>query len=149
MQVCTSLQTDNPASTSPLEFFYTPDALPAAQPTASKQFGYRRWLKIQYWPQSCINRKGGKEGSKQVQLYPPGNNATCWPIFETLSTTDLAVNLNIRVVVKEPFTSEMSLHYLAKYLAQQWPMPGIFAPACTQIITIRFAVVQFWSPWVQ
>ena len=37
MQVCTSLQTDNHASTSPLSFFYRPDALPAAQPTASKQ----------------------------------------------------------------------------------------------------------------
>ena len=42
MLVCTSLQTDNHASTSPLsflpttQFFYRPDALPAAQPTASK-----------------------------------------------------------------------------------------------------------------
>jgi len=35
MQVCTSLQTDNHANTSPLSF-YGPDALPAAQPTASK-----------------------------------------------------------------------------------------------------------------
>ena len=35
MQVCTSLQTDNHASTPPL-VFYRPDALPAAQPTASK-----------------------------------------------------------------------------------------------------------------
>jgi len=35
MQVCTSLQTDNHASTPPLSF-YGPDALPAAQPTASK-----------------------------------------------------------------------------------------------------------------
>ena len=34
-QVCTSLQTDNHASTPPLSF-YSPDALPAAQPTASK-----------------------------------------------------------------------------------------------------------------
>ena len=36
MQVCTSLQTDNHASTQSLSFFYRPDALPAAQPTASK-----------------------------------------------------------------------------------------------------------------
>ena len=36
MQVCISLQTDNHASTPPLKFFYRPDALPAAQPTASK-----------------------------------------------------------------------------------------------------------------
>jgi len=35
MQVCTSLQRDNHAST-PLLSFYRPDALPAAQPTASK-----------------------------------------------------------------------------------------------------------------
>jgi len=33
-QVCTSLQTDNHASTPPLSF-YRPGALPAAQPTAS------------------------------------------------------------------------------------------------------------------
>ena len=39
MQVSTSLQTDNHASTPPLnltQVFYRPDALPAAQPTASK-----------------------------------------------------------------------------------------------------------------
>ena len=35
MQVCTSLQTDNHAST-PLLRFYRLDALPATQPTASK-----------------------------------------------------------------------------------------------------------------
>ena len=35
MQVCTSLQTDNHTSTPPLSF-YRPDALPAAQTTASK-----------------------------------------------------------------------------------------------------------------
>jgi len=37
MQInCTSLQTNNHSSTSPLHF-YRPDALPAAQPTMSKQ----------------------------------------------------------------------------------------------------------------
>jgi len=36
MQVFTSLQTDNHGSNPPLKFFYRPDALPAAQPTASK-----------------------------------------------------------------------------------------------------------------
>jgi len=35
MQVCNSLQTDNHASTPP-QFFYRLDALPATQPTASK-----------------------------------------------------------------------------------------------------------------
>ena len=37
MQVCTSVQTDNHASTPPLSF-YRLDALPAAQPTASKHW---------------------------------------------------------------------------------------------------------------
>ena len=37
MQVCTPFQTDNHASTSPLSF-YRQDALPAAQPTASKHW---------------------------------------------------------------------------------------------------------------
>ena len=37
MQVCTSLQADNHTST-PLLSFYRPDALPAAQPTASKHW---------------------------------------------------------------------------------------------------------------
>ena len=43
MQVCTSLQTDNHASTPPLSFFYRPDALPAAQPTASKHWRQKHW----------------------------------------------------------------------------------------------------------
>jgi len=40
MQVCTSLQTDNHASTPPLKFFHRPDALRAAQTTASKHERY-------------------------------------------------------------------------------------------------------------
>jgi len=39
VQICTSLQTDNHASTPPLSF-YRPDAFPAAQPTASKHVLY-------------------------------------------------------------------------------------------------------------
>jgi len=34
--ICTSHQTDNHASTTPVSF-HSPDALPAAQPTASKE----------------------------------------------------------------------------------------------------------------
>jgi len=36
MQVCTLLQANNHASTPP-QFFFRPDALPAAQPTVSMQ----------------------------------------------------------------------------------------------------------------
>ena len=41
-QVCTSLQTDNHASTPPLSF-YRPDVLPAAQPAASKHRRQGYW----------------------------------------------------------------------------------------------------------
>ena len=43
MQVCTSLQTDNHANTPPL-VFYRPDALPVAQPTASKNWRHYFYL---------------------------------------------------------------------------------------------------------
>jgi len=46
MQVCTSLQTDNHAST-PLLSFYRLDALPATQPTASKQDVVLKWQQQQ------------------------------------------------------------------------------------------------------
>ena len=42
MQVCTSLQTNNHASTPPLSF-YSPDAFPAALPTASKHWRHSQW----------------------------------------------------------------------------------------------------------
>jgi len=49
MQVSTSLQTDNHDNTPPLSF-YRPDALPAAQPTASKYWRHKvspySWVKI-------------------------------------------------------------------------------------------------------
>ena len=45
MQDCTSLQTDNHASTQPLSF-YRPDALPAAQPTVSKHWRHIDCIRI-------------------------------------------------------------------------------------------------------
>jgi len=57
MQVCTSLQTDSHASTPPLSF-YRPDALPAAQPTASKHWRHlvdRQWTSMLSKPSwQCI-----------------------------------------------------------------------------------------------
>jgi len=43
MQICTSPQTDNRASTPPVSF-YRPDALPAIQPTAPKQWRQVQWF---------------------------------------------------------------------------------------------------------
>jgi len=43
--ICTSLHTDNHASTSPLSF-YKPDALPVTQPTASKYWRQRKIKQI-------------------------------------------------------------------------------------------------------
>jgi len=56
MQVCTSLQTDNHASTPPLSF-YRPDALPAAQPTASKHWRHntRKPNPLTLLPLTCFS----------------------------------------------------------------------------------------------
>ena len=53
MQVCTLFQTDNRASTPPLNF-YRPDALPAAQPTASEHWRPKHWR-----PKSTEGRSTG------------------------------------------------------------------------------------------
>ena len=53
MQVCTSLQKDNHAST-PLIFFYRPDALPAAQPTASKHWRQKHCYHLYLYKYSII-----------------------------------------------------------------------------------------------
>ena len=61
MQVCTSLQTDNHASTTPLKVFYRPDsALPAAQPTASKPSVLLPSVLLRCW-------LGGRKGIRPVK----------------------------------------------------------------------------------
>ena len=47
MQVCISLQRDDHTSTPPLSF-YRSDALPAAQPTASKHWRQKHWRQMDY-----------------------------------------------------------------------------------------------------
>jgi len=52
--ICTSLQTDNNASTSPLSF-YRPDTLPATQPSVSKH-----WRQVGLWKRwyyLCLTKK--------------------------------------------------------------------------------------------
>jgi len=66
MQDCTSLQTDNHASTSPpRSVFYRPDALAVAQPTASKH-----WRHI-YWPPKqkkfCKQQSSNKKINNSLQ----------------------------------------------------------------------------------
>ena len=56
VQVCTSLQTDNHASTPPLQFFYRPDALPAAQQCQSTEGAEPRKI-----VQTIYRPNGGKK----------------------------------------------------------------------------------------
>jgi len=60
MRVCTSLQTDNHASTPPLSF-YRPDDLPASKPTASKQVSliYRTQPKTKKWKKEELKSENG------------------------------------------------------------------------------------------
>ena len=72
MQVCTSLQTDNHASTPPLSF-YRPDALPAAQPTASRHWMHNTAIKY------CRRRRGIRASQYTVQ-HPEKCFGWRWPI---------------------------------------------------------------------
>jgi len=69
MQVCISLQTDNHASTTPLKVFYRPDALPAAQPTASKHYINR------YLPYHTIPLN---QSPDRMWRLPPGRLPNKW-----------------------------------------------------------------------
>jgi len=64
MQVCTVLQTDSHASTPPLSF-YRPDALPAAQPTASKHRRHTLGLRL--------GTGNVRNGDFRVALFGGGN----------------------------------------------------------------------------
>ena len=73
MQVCTSLQADNHASTPPLSF-YRPDALPAAQPTVSKHWrqkvlkGTSNWYQDISCSMQCLSScQSGIVGSSYSQ----------------------------------------------------------------------------------
>ena len=73
--ICTSLQTDNHASTSPLSF-YRPDALPAAQPTVSKH--WRHMLIMHNNTQSFYGRLSV---CLLVGSFDPQKPSPKWPIM--------------------------------------------------------------------
>ena len=73
MQVCTSLQTDNHASTPPL-FFYRPDVLPATQPTVSK-----------HWRQYIHNKQNHSlTFATAVRLHRPHTHTRLMALFPGL-----------------------------------------------------------------
>ena len=85
LQVCTSLQTGNHANTPPV--FYRPVTLPAAQPTASKQ--WRHWLLLLWMRVLC------------VQCHRPSclwKNSNCFSHWIN-STTDLKVQRHCCCIV--------------------------------------------------
>ena len=75
MQACILLQTDNHASTPPLNFFCRPDALPAAQPTLLKHWRHsvgkratQSYIVSRRDGNSCLgNRK--KTGNRKMGIY--------------------------------------------------------------------------------
>jgi len=89
MQICTSLQTNNHASTPPLSF-YRPDALLAAQPTVSK-----------HWRHFFLNDNAMLSTSYFVHYHSvchPGGGDTlihhghCWGIMHGLPAADKCCN---------------------------------------------------------
>ena len=75
--ICTSLQTDNHASTSPVSF-YRPDALPAAQPIASKHWRHKPSTKLWYNKQVVLPRWSWND-----MPATGGNVGTFWWLSDT------------------------------------------------------------------
>ena len=120
MQVCTSLQTDNHASTSLLEFFYRPDALPAAQPTVSKHWRkYDNWIILQYYnirydsiyraitvvvPTSAANLHGTNTLISQQRKH-------LRPLTSSEETSRAAQPISVSSVTKHLWDLSWSTHY--------------------------------------
>jgi len=115
IQVCTSLQTDNHASTPPLSF-YRPDALPAAQPTASKHWRHDKALKACQSTVQSSTRQTRCKQYKSVNTY-----------------IDLCENINkSTVVIRRP----------AKCLEHSKPLWTQSIAACSQLSTQTWNVIQ-------
>ena len=71
MQICTSLQTDNHASTAPLSFFYRSDALPASKPTASKHWKHILQFLLPVPPKTLV-----RFGRVVLEMCVPTNRQT-------------------------------------------------------------------------
>ena len=88
MQVCTLLQTDNHTSIPPFrQVFYRPDALPAAQPTASKHWRHKHHAnkhEIKIFYSLWIRKRCRHTLAHNLVKYRP---------FQILSPADVAVNL--------------------------------------------------------
>ena len=106
--ICTSLQTDNHASTSPLSF-YRPDALPATKPTVSKHWRQRYWCRLlqagcpsyypvnsmkeanwQHWPQP------GKAPSPPVHIF--------WAMMIVWRTRENYQNCSVLRCIRQLYT---------------------------------------------
>ena len=87
--ICTSFQTDNHASTSPLLIFYKPDVLPDDQPTVSKHWRQFRLAQERTWNYSMAHR--GRSCRRCtfvcVQTARRRSSWTCW---STSSSEDWA-----------------------------------------------------------
>ena len=135
--ICTLLQTDNHASTSPLSF-YRPATLPAAQPTVSKHWmqhlqlalwilSRTTWVSQYQMKHSPTHTHRGHQSSIICFLHPLWSvasflfNLCAWQSFSTISVQVLfGLPFGLR-----PFTS-FSIHFFIKSLSflQHMPIPS-------------------------
>ena len=84
-QVCTSLQTDNHASTPPLLFFYRPNSLPATQPTASKY--WRQIAPVETFNKTYNTFASWVKDNVFIMLVIPTTMTTSkWSLLESTAT---------------------------------------------------------------
>jgi len=117
--ICTSLQTDNHASTSPLSF-YRPDALPASQPTASK-----------HWRLHCIHL-GRKLTCCLLVVYSVHlqNRHCSWCDCTALRVKTVVFVCRKTVCVAEVRRLRRACQRDLQLLKQNWTMVGLSRMIC-------------------
>jgi len=103
MQICTSLQTDKHADTPPLSF-YRPDALPAAQSTASMHWRHKHWklLKQTVLTSAEAGNLSAKSRETDNQCFPDLQSSTLLAPSCKCSKTDMFTH-NLTVLMLRIF----------------------------------------------
>ena len=154
MQVCISLQTDNHASTPPLKFFYSPDALPATQPTTSKH-----WRQMKANSTYCQKRL--LRQSHRIRLQHWGWKCHTWAA-PSCDILNLMFIIYITYAAVKHLPRWLRLHFLSPltivmYMCQgqtkltKFPPHSLKGKCCRNYVPVTILMLKFhwchqWSP---
>ena len=141
MQVCTSLQKDNHAST-PTLCFYRPGALPAAQPTATKQWRQSKcksqWKKInresrcQQLLLTIFRQVGDDRTSRSPTTLGRRGRRVTWPGLSTNHVVAWPWRHQLATPLRQPLGRSVVVGKLGSFFHQTW-LRRLEQDCCTTI----------------